>query len=148
MNNAIPTAIGTPTSIAMNADITVPKNTAAIPNTGGLPCGFQVCVVNRLPVFWVNAGIAFQTRKIAIAAITTSRTAPDPAANALNTRSPTRTDRPDTPASGRPSGSIVPGASTWSAASGTGPPINGLAPGTPWAAISNGSSVRESSPAV
>jgi methionine synthase I (cobalamin-dependent) len=47
--------------IAMKAATTVPKNTAAIPNTGGLPCGFQVWVVNRLPELPVNAGIAFQT---------------------------------------------------------------------------------------
>ena len=59
-----------------------------------------------------------------------------------------RTDRPEMPASGRPSGSNVPGSSTRSAESGTGRPMIGFAPGTPCAAISNGSSVRDPSPAV
>ena len=51
MNSAIPIAIGTPITSAMNDDITVPKNTAAMPNSGGVACGFQTWVVNRLPVF-------------------------------------------------------------------------------------------------
>ena len=83
----------------------------------------------------MNAGIAFQIRKIAIAAITTSSSPPDPAASALNTRSPIRTERPETPASGRPSGVLEPGGSIWSALSGWFGPI-GIAPGTPMAATS------------
>ena len=61
----------------------MPKNTAAIPNNGGSACGFQVWVVKMFPVFSVNAGIAFQIRKIAIAAMITSSSPPDPAARRL-----------------------------------------------------------------
>ena len=35
MNIAMPIAIGTPMTMAMNEEMTVPKNTAAMPKTGG-----------------------------------------------------------------------------------------------------------------
>ena len=85
--------------------MTVPKNTAAMPKNGGSPCGFQVWVVKMFPLLSVNAGIAFQIRKIAIAAITTSSRPPDPAAKPLKTLSPIRTELPEIPPSAfRPSG--------------------------------------------
>ena len=96
----MPMAIGTPTIIAMNAATTVPKNTAAMPNTGGSPCGFQVWVVKRLPVLSVKAGMAFQIRNPAIAAMTTSSSPPDPAASPLKILSPSRTERPVMPGLG------------------------------------------------
>ena len=77
----------------------MPKIRAAMPKTGGLAAGFQVWVVNSFHgLCAVSAGIAFQIRKPAIAAITTSRKAPDPAASPRNTRSPRRTERPEIPA--------------------------------------------------
>ena len=118
----------------------MPKNTAAMPKTGGSPCGFQVWVVKRLPVLSVKAGIAFQIRKIAIAAMTTSSRPPEPAASPLKTLSPSRTERPEIPASGRPSGVSDPGRSIRSSLSGS-PGPTGSAPGTPRAATSNRSSV-------
>ncbi len=101
----MPIAIGTPITSAMNDDITVPNSSAAMPNTGGSACGFQTWVVNRLPLLPVNAGIAFQIRKTAIAAMTTSSRPPEPAARPLKTWSPSRTDLPEMPPSAcRPSG--------------------------------------------
>src|SRR6478672_165545 len=133
MNIATPTAIGTPMAIAMMEETTVPKNTAAIPKTAGLPCGFQVWVVKMFPVFSVNAGIAFQIRKIAIAAMITSSSPPEPAARALNTRSPIRIELPEIPPSAfRPSG-VRPPVERASSASGSRSPM-GSAPGTPSAA--------------
>ena len=92
------------------------------------------------PVFSVNAGIAFQIRKIAIAAMITSSSPPDPAASALKTRSPSRTELPEMPPSaGRPSG-VSPPVDRTSSASGSRSPI-GSAPGTPSAATSKRSSL-------
>ena len=97
MNSAIPIAIGTPISSATPDDTNVPNSSAAMPNTGGLSSGFQTCVVNRLPVLPVIAGIALTIRKMAIAAITTSSSPPEPAAKARNTLSPTLVEPPDLP---------------------------------------------------
>ena len=74
----------------MNEATTVPKKTAAMPKIGGSACGFQTWVVNMFPELPVNAGIDFQIRKIAMAAITTSSSPPEPAARPLKTRSPVR----------------------------------------------------------
>src|SRR5664279_525208 len=84
MNNATPTATGTPITIAMIEEMIVPKNTAAIPKYGGVACGVQDWVVKMFPVSWVNAGMAFQIRKMAIAAMITNSRPPEPAARALN----------------------------------------------------------------
>ena len=66
---------------------------------------------------------AIQIRKIAIAAITTSNRAPEPAASPLKTRSPMRTELPEIPPSAfRPSG-VSPPLDLTSLASGTIVPI-------------------------
>ena len=137
MNNAIPIAIGTPMIIAMNDDISVPNSSAAIPNSGGVRLRVPLLGGEQVHgLCAVNAGIAFQIRKTAIAAMITRSKPPDPAASPLKTRSPIRSERPATPASRRPSGGLDPGGSIRSALSGWLDPI-GNAPGTPLAATSN-----------
>ena len=94
MNSAMPIAIGTPISNAIPDDIRVPNSNAAMPNIGGSSSGSHTWVVNRLPVLPANAGSALKIRKMAIAAMMTSSSPPEPAARPRNTRSPTRTDLP------------------------------------------------------
>src|SRR5699024_9476504 len=77
-----------PISTASAEEITVPNRIAAIPKIGGSACGRQICVVSRLPEFAPIAGQARTIRKAPIATITTSTSAPDPAASVRNIRSP------------------------------------------------------------
>src|SRR6266568_4310673 len=72
MNNATPTATGTPMITATADASTVPKARAAMPNTAE-PCGSHSNDVKKLPLSWETAGIAFRIRNAATAAIS-SRT--------------------------------------------------------------------------
>ena len=108
----MPMATGTPTIMAMIDVVRVPNSSAATPNTGGFPPGFHFSVVNSVHgLCAVSAGIAFQIRKAAIAAMISSRMAPDAADRPRKIRSPARTCRPVMPAAsavGNPDASSAP----------------------------------------
>ena len=94
MNSAMPIPTGTASSMAMTAETRVPNARAAIPKTGGLPSGFQLCSVKKFAVFDVSDGVARQMRNRAIAAMMTSTREPAPKEIPRKTRSPRRTLAP------------------------------------------------------
>src|SRR4051812_35289658 len=78
---------------AMTLDSTVPKAMAATPNLAGVASGNQVFSVKKWNPATRNAGIAFHTRKAAMATIKARMNRPDPRVRPRKMRSPRRTSR-------------------------------------------------------